>query len=188
MFKIIQWNCQSIKSKRSELEFHSANYDAILLSETWLDDSIDNFKIKGFDTIRSDRILGKGGGVAILIRSNIKYQSLQLDPNINSDIEKCAVRLTWQGKSLILVSICVSPKIQITSEIFKKFFTQFNDNVLVGGDFNAHHPSWGDMNTCVRGSELYDAISQGNLVVLNMMALIHTARIGGVRVRLLTSL
>lgn len=167
MFKILQWNCQSIRSKRPELEFHSNNYDAILISETWLNDSVPNFKIKGFNTIRSDRTMGKGGGVAILVRSNIKYQRYSLNSNICNNIEACAVQLTWQGKSLILVSIYIPPNVQISSDIFKKFFAQFNDNILIGGDFNAHHPNWGNSNTCVRGSELQDAISQGNLITLN---------------------
>lgn len=118
MFKILQWNCQSIKHKKPELELRSVNYDLILITETWLNISTPKFKIKNFDTIRNDRSLGKGGGTAILVKGSIKYCEFPLQNKINNKIEACAIRITWQGKPLIIVSIYVPPDKQISTAEF----------------------------------------------------------------------
>lgn len=71
--KILQWNCQSLRSKRAELEKRSIDYDIILLSETWLGVD-DRFLLRGFDVVHLGRTDRRGGGVAVIVRNGIKYK------------------------------------------------------------------------------------------------------------------
>ena len=51
------WNCQGVRSKRNELELYlkENNFDKATLNETFLTKKID-FKIQGYDTIKSNRL------------------------------------------------------------------------------------------------------------------------------------
>ena len=69
---IMFWNCQGIRPKRKELELYlkDNNFDIVALNETFLTKKI-NFKIQGYDTIKSDRSTGVGGGVAFLVKHGL---------------------------------------------------------------------------------------------------------------------
>lgn len=45
---ILQWNCQSLRKKRPELEMRSKDYDIMLLSEMWLNPE-DRWLLRNFD-------------------------------------------------------------------------------------------------------------------------------------------
>ena len=66
---ILVWNCQIIRPKRKELELYLKEnvIDIIALNETFLNKKL-NFHITGYDTIRNDRSIGQGGGVALIIK------------------------------------------------------------------------------------------------------------------------
>ena len=72
-FKILQWNCRSIKNKIHNLRNIVDEYDIILLSETWLNQH-SYINIPNYHIIRRDRIAGQHGGVAIFIKKNIPFQ------------------------------------------------------------------------------------------------------------------
>ena len=69
---ILQWNCRSLRNKLHSLCNIADNYDIILLSETWLNELI-NINIPNFTIVRKDRISLEHGGLAILIKLNIKF-------------------------------------------------------------------------------------------------------------------
>lgn len=166
-FRILQWNCQSVNSKKAELEYRALSYDIILLSETWLNIQNPSFKIKGFDTIRQDRLIGRGGGVAILIRKDIKYASIPLQHNCSNALEACAIKVEWEGYPLIFVSIYKPPDTFISVVEWSKFISQFQHEFFIGGDINAHHTSWGNTYNCANGLLLYDAYTRSNATLLN---------------------
>lgn len=166
MLRIIQWNCQSLTKKLPELEFRSQNFELIMLSETWLRKS-DRINIKNFDILRSDRNLSRGGGVAILINNSIKYSHVDLTYNCNNKLECCAIEITWSQKSLILVSIYKPPDVNVLADEWQKFFMQFQHDVIIGGDTNAHHIQWGNNKNNLQGTNLWSAISQSNICLLN---------------------
>ena len=41
------------------------------------------------------------------------------------------------------------------------------NNVIIGGDFNSHHTSWGCSNNCTSGSRLSDTLVNLNFALLN---------------------
>ena len=77
------WNCQGVRSKRKELEFYlkETDFDIIALNEMLLTKKI-NFQIHGYDTIKSDRSTGLGGGAAFLVKHglvvNTEYRNTDL--------------------------------------------------------------------------------------------------------------
>jgi exonuclease III len=72
---IIQWNAQSIRPKRLEIEslLHQEKIHLALISETWLDPNI-NFHISGYNIFRTDRADGFGG-VAILTHKSVELRN-----------------------------------------------------------------------------------------------------------------
>lgn len=56
----------------------------------------------------------------------------------------------------------------ITSKEWEQFFGLFKDDYLVTGDFNAHHPKWGDLRSnCRHGGEWNTALEKVGAAVLN---------------------
>jgi exonuclease III len=99
--KIVQWNCRSLRSKFPEFEQRSQNIDAIILSETWLDEP-ESVYLKGFDVVRKERNERAGGGVAIFINNKLKYSCKNGLYDGDSKIEACAIEL-YAGQDKILI-------------------------------------------------------------------------------------
>ena len=63
---------------QTELNYYSKNVDMFIVSKTWLNkqEIQDRYKVKfnlnGYDIVREDRLIKKGGGVAILIKNQIQ--------------------------------------------------------------------------------------------------------------------
>jgi hypothetical protein len=55
------------------------------------------------------------------------------------------------------------------AEGMQKFFAQFKRKFLIGGNFNGHHLSWGNLKNCTIGNNLYHCITefQTNFTLLN---------------------
>ena len=88
------WNCQGARSKREELELYlkENEFDIVALNETFLTKKT-NFKIHGYDTIKSDRSTGHGGGVAFLIKHGlvVSKEYHNTDFNIITDNEALVI-------------------------------------------------------------------------------------------------
>lgn len=89
--RILQRNCKSAIFKSSKINIMSKNVDIIVLLETWLNNDM-FFNIRGFDVVRKDQLLRKGGGVVIYLRNDIRYITFDhiLDCNGNIEILKFA--------------------------------------------------------------------------------------------------
>ena len=83
-------NARSIFNKVDELKAHIDNYksDILFVTETWLTESIPNeaVNISGFNIIRKDRTIARGGGVAIYIKDDIPVKT-RFDLNSSLTIE-----------------------------------------------------------------------------------------------------
>ena len=73
--KFLLINARSILHKKEELEVVISHDrpDVILITETWLSDSVPDevVNIPKFCVVRNDRQFGRGGGVQIYIRESI---------------------------------------------------------------------------------------------------------------------
>ena len=88
------WNCRSIKANSMEFNnfVNKVNPHFICLCETYLN-LTDNLKLTGYRIFRKDR-LGKAGGVAIIVRNDIKSRTMQNFTNyIDGNLEAMAIQI-----------------------------------------------------------------------------------------------
>lgn len=164
--KFLQWNCQSIIKKKQELEHRAQDFDIVALSETWLNEE-DKFKIRNFNTIRWNRQNRRGGGVAILVKNNLKYQTIRNIYNANCKLEVCGIKLNFNSRSLSIISLYKPPQTQVDITEWSRLLSSFSGDVLIMGDFNARHTSWGNPHNCNEGIKLLSAVLKHNFHILN---------------------
>ena len=106
------WNCQGIRSKRKELELYlkENKFDIVALNETFLTKKID-FKIQGYDTIKSDRSTGARGGVAFLVKHGlvINKEYRNADFNIITDNEALVIDLDLSNNQNLMLATIYCP-------------------------------------------------------------------------------
>ena len=92
VISILQWNARSLVANGQEFKkFVSSMQDKpniICIQETWLRAQWD-FIIQGYTAIRNDRMMGKGGGVAIFVRK-VQYCSIRERMRVrnNKDLDR----------------------------------------------------------------------------------------------------
>ncbi|EFN75333.1 hypothetical protein EAI_12576, partial [Harpegnathos saltator] len=79
----------------------------ILLSETWLQEEI-RFSIRHFNIVRKDRLLRKGGGVAICLKKGIKFSEMEDLFDCDGKLEVVGIRLYLGEEEFYLIS-CYRP-------------------------------------------------------------------------------
>lgn len=165
-FNIVQWNAQSIKNNKPFLEtlLYSQKVSCALISETWLK-SKDNFQISGYNIARQDRPDGYGGS-CILIKNGIPFSILNCQNN-NPQTQICAIQIVIDNKKINLVSIYSSPKHKTSALMWSNIFLQFSGLILIGGDFNAHHTTWGSEINNFEGRQILETVTDINLTILN---------------------
>lgn len=164
--RIVQWNCQSIKKKTPEIQFRAANFDVILLSETWLKPE-DTVYLNGFDVVRKDREKHTGGGVLIFVNNRLKYKRITNIYNCDDKLELCAIELFLAEESILLASCYRPPDQGIDLDQWDRFFSQFTGKFLITGDFNPHHLLWGDKKDCETGSKIVECVLDSEISILN---------------------
>lgn len=168
---IFQININSLISikKRKELEIFLNEHksDLVLLCETKLNKQKINFK--NFKFIRNDRPYStRGCGTGVLIKNTIKFNIIPT-PNNFTSIECTIIELQLENqKKILIASIYVTPtqntlNTNKLSQIIK--LAKKNTEIIIGGDFNAHHPLWKNLNTNNNGSNLYNWYTNNNLQI-----------------------
>ena len=68
-FSVVHYNIQSLSNKVNIIESELSDFDAICLTETWLDSrtSDETIKINGFNLYRRDRVGDNHGGICVNI-------------------------------------------------------------------------------------------------------------------------
>lgn len=162
---VLQWNVRSAPKNISDLIRLADKHrvDAFLLSETWLK-SCFIFNLPGYNVFRKDRTQGRGGGVAIAVRTNLV--AIDITPS-NLEHECIAVEVDISPQIKIsLVSVYIPPDRPIEKAALLSLFQNFGGCRIIGGDFNAHHHTWCN-RTDTRGDALMDVFDSANLFVLN---------------------
>ena len=88
---------------------HDNQLDVLCLSETWLTDKVlDQFLVfPGYSVLRRDRRGRRGGGVAILHRSEMNVTQLTMPPD--GPLETLWVSATWRGGRPTTVGVVYRP-------------------------------------------------------------------------------
>lgn len=99
----------------------------------------------GYNIIRTDRGLGSGGGTAIVLKNNIKYELINTIGFTNS-FELTAIKIKTdnnQNLFIFLVYVCNPKHDQLYADLTNLLSIIPNNNLfIVGGDFNSRHVSW----------------------------------------------
>ncbi|XP_026477730.1 uncharacterized protein LOC113383695 [Ctenocephalides felis] len=168
-FTILQWNARSFTANKSYIEHTVSEMDisVLAISETWFH-NYKHYTLKGYSTVRQDRNDGKGGA-ALFIKRSVPYNTIQIklgtiDPN---KCQICGLSVRLNNLNLNIVSIYVIPKYYINIHQWNELLTHLPKPVIICGDFNSHHMSWGCNFIDKYGTNLIDAIDINNLVILN---------------------
>ena len=178
--RILSWNCHSLYTKLSNFKIYlySEKPHIACLSETWLKSSrLPNFV--NYSSSFKCRETRAGGGLAILIRSDVHFSAKTLTLFPNGKLEVQAVTIQCEGSSLDILNI-YNPNHNISITEFNFYFDQLSYNKLIVGDFNAHHSLWDNRNPeNTTGTHLVEAMTLSPdlslLTPTNLNTYYHTA-------------
>ena len=149
----VAWNVWSILNEQKLSNFlqvlEDQNFQIACITETWFDSQNGKFtaaiKNAGFKLIHSYREDKRGGGTAIMYRSQLKVKKGEESSSKYESFEFCYIIVSYDSANLILV--CIYRKQEVQFKTFCKEFELFMDKLserveelLVVGDFNV----WAD--------------------------------------------
>lgn len=170
--KVFQCNIQSLQKNKSELQriLTAADYDVALLSETWTKmelESSKTYRISSYYHLCNSRY-DNYGGAAIYLRNNFNYYVVNI-PQLSDFTQAVAVRIA--RLDIVIASVYVSPT--ITNRDFEEDLEKMVHvlrpfkKVLLGGDLNTHHTSWGNDKNNARGQIFLNTVNNENWIILN---------------------
>ncbi|XP_052739677.1 RNA-directed DNA polymerase from mobile element jockey isoform X2 [Bicyclus anynana] len=162
MAQIVQWNSRSVKNKKIEITSLIKHHHPVIvaLSETWLRPE-SSFRIPGFACLRDDRHDGHGG-CALLIKKSLVYSQIPLSIN-SQNINIVAARIL--NKTFVSIYIPY-PNNNIKDELVS-LLLQLPTPLILLGDFNCHHISWGCYYSDSFSNVLIDIFDRINVCILN---------------------
>lgn len=160
--RILQWNCRSIRNKKSDLIYIINKYKPCVLSvsETWLAPNSD-FRISGYICTRKDRQDARGG-VAIFIKNDIAFSNLSISSR-GDGFDAVAARIM----DITMVSVYIPYPTKPILRNLISVLESLPKPLMVLGDLNCHHPVWGSDVTDSVGAFLLDSLDNLNLCLLN---------------------
>lgn len=137
------------------------NPDIVLLNETNLQDS-HKVEFKNYNFVRKNRTpntLQRGSG--ILVKGKFKFTEIDTRCWGLTSLECTAISLETNWKPLVFVAAYRNPSDNqspdFTTDLDKICNSlQNNEQLIIGGDFNAHHTIWQDTKECRHGRMLAD--------------------------------
>lgn len=156
-----------MRSKQVELAYYmtSRNIDIALINETHLLNN-HSFKIPGFEIYRKDRPLNVGqrpaGGVAIVIRQNIRHTEMAL-PDLNS-IEALAIEVVIGGRKTAVAALYSRPQVNLQREDLDKL-DKLGPRFIAAGDLNARHTHWNSNYCNKKGRDLLQHSNNKHYIV-----------------------
>lgn len=149
-FSVCSVNSQSICARKltklDELRQISqlSNVDVICVTESWLNDRIDNplLTIEGYNIVRHDRKGRLGGGILIFIKEGMRYTLLEksVDQTGVPNAEYLAIEILLGNEKLFFVGMYNPPEVNCTDVIdclLSKYGTHYS-NLFVTGDLNTN--------------------------------------------------
>lgn len=135
----------------------------MLISESHLD-AATSFNIPGFYVFRKDHRRNSMGVLAAVRR---EFQPKSFVMTVPEGMEAVGAQIQCNLGCLTIVSIYIHPHSSICQAQLQAFFNSIPHPCVIGGDWNAKHPLWGDHRQDARGDLLQSALDYSNLVVLN---------------------
>lgn len=143
----------------------------ICLQETWLRDGIlPNFI--NYEANFNNRQHGRGGGMAILVRSDIVLSPADLQQFPGGLLEVQRIKIKYSNTSLDILNV-YNPNRVISLNEWSWYFDQLGPSAVVVGDMNAHHNWWTTRRPpCNSGYNLVRAANVQHLQLLTPLNMI----------------
>ena len=163
--KLAHINIRSCRNKVVEISpfLKENDIDILTLNETWLKS---NFKldIPNYNITRNDRPRRRGGGVAILVRNDIKFDIIDTCSAINTDNEAITILLKDSQDPISITTIYIPPGSNINTTLLNNIKNSA-DNIIITGDLNAKHTDFNCSKTDKWGMALKKALNDADLFV-----------------------
>lgn len=164
VFIILQWNARSLSANGQEFKKYVESLkekpNIICVQETWLVPRLD-FLIKGYNSLRRDREVGKGGGVVIFIQRGIQYKEIKK----GNELEYIAIEVRSSEDKMIIINY-YNPCRQVEVKQLEDIWKDLTGRIIWCGDFNAHSTLWGEKDD-VNGNVIEEFMEEKELVCLN---------------------
>ncbi|PWV10783.1 putative Endonuclease-reverse transcriptase/Reverse transcriptase (RNA-dependent DNA polymerase) [Trypanosoma cruzi] len=119
--------------------------DIIAIQETWKSSEQIASMHTGEYVLYAQSRIGKGGGVAVLVRKTLRSKRIPLAiPQHDTSLEVVVVQVALnQNRDLMVASAYTRPPPQVTQS-FRRLVNCLpaSTPLLLCGDFNMHHPQW----------------------------------------------
>ena len=115
------------------LQASSTCADIVLVSETWLNDEIDDGLIfmNNYSSYRCDRVLRKGGGVAVWVNNTLRSNTLAPVTTAPSTMETIFLKIIGEDFSLICICAYIPPGlVKSEHDCISKFLIFESDRLL----------------------------------------------------------
>ena len=136
--KLAHINIRSCRNKEVEMSLllKENDIDILSLNETWLKS---NFKldIPNYTIGLRDR-LRRQGGVAILVRNDIKFDIIDPCSTLNTDNEAITIWLRNSQDSISISTIYIPPASTVSTTLLDNI-KKIADIIIITGDLNAKH-------------------------------------------------
>ncbi|XP_018359706.1 PREDICTED: uncharacterized protein LOC108758958, partial [Trachymyrmex cornetzi] len=126
--------------------------------------------IKGFNAYRKDITHPGDRGICTLVRADIKSELVVLQNTEHPSVEFNAVRIEClTSEPVIIVNVYRHPGQRTPASFFRSLLNSLQGykNLIILGDFNAHHPAWGSRTHSSSGRTLHQLIEEYDLFMLN---------------------
>ena len=102
------------------------------------------------------------------MRNDIPFKQVDLNTNFNDKLELLAITIPTELGQILVINVYRNPRTPAHDIDLSYFFDSLStfSYILIWGDFNSHHQSWGCDHVCPSGIALSDAISNSNLNIL----------------------
>nr|CAD7258469.1 unnamed protein product [Timema shepardi] len=162
--RILSWNANGILQQVHEFEEILQTYgiDLALLGETHLN-ADKRFNITGYNTYRTDRAHGRGGGTAVVIRNYLPHYRSTIQDTEN--LEATAVTVNTKGGHINFVAAYNPPNKMLLKTDLDTVTT--GDHFLIGGDLNCKNTLWNSRLTNRQGRILEEHASDAEYNITN---------------------
>jgi exonuclease III len=164
--KIYLWNANGIKSKIDEVVEFLYNYspEILCINETKLNQDEELIFLKTNYNFLCKSRNSKGGGVAILVRKDIKYEETkQLD---KFESEHLCIKTNYKNQDLYVITYYNPPSKIIEKNMLEEIEKNFQ-NYIICGDLNSRSKSFGCNGENQNGSILNEFIQNSNVILAN---------------------
>jgi hypothetical protein len=169
-FNLIHWNCNSLNNKIEEFKSFcfKFNPEIISLNETKMSEFNAKYilNINNYTTIHRSRNNDKNGagGVALLIRNDIKFSESSLLESLNQEL--IAINTINNGKETCIIAYYNPPNLKIDEKIFDILKNESTEYIIMG-DLNAKSTLWGADKNNENGDILDNIMIENDCIIVN---------------------